>query len=166
MQEKGQRNSRRIIGIDPGVATTGWGIVDLIDGDLKVVDYGIIETSKENSHADRLCEIYDDLKSLLVKFNPEYAGVEQLLFYNNAKTASAVGEARGVVLLTLKQLGVNIIECTPLQMKQSITGYGQADKKQVQENIKRIFEMDEIPKPDDAADALGIAITTLGMIGN
>jgi crossover junction endodeoxyribonuclease RuvC len=159
------RNSRRIIGIDPGVATTGWAIVDLIDGDLTAVDYGVIETVKTLSLSERLSEIYTDLLSLIEKYNPEYAGVEQLLFCNNAKTAIAVGEARGVVLLALQQSGIKFIECTPLQMKQSITGYGKADKKQVQENIKRIFNLEEIPKPDDAADALGMAITALGMIG-
>ena len=155
---------RRIIGIDPGVATTGWAIVELSAGELTALDFGVIETDKALPLPERLAEVYSDINELIEKFRPNFAGVEELLFYNNAKTAIAVGESRGVVLLALKQHNIKIIECTPLQMKQSITGYGKADKKQVQENIRRIFDMEEVPKPDDAADALGIAVTALGMV--
>ena len=151
----------RILGIDPGVATTGWAIIDF-DKDNKPhpVDYGAILTAKELTISQRLEEIYKDLNELIVKFKPEYAGVETLLFCNNAKTAITVGEARGVVLLTLQQHNIPLKEFTPLQVKDAITGYGKADKRQVQENVKTICELDEIPKPDDAADALAIAIAT------
>ncbi|HAM96888.1 MAG: Crossover junction endodeoxyribonuclease RuvC [candidate division WS6 bacterium GW2011_GWC1_36_11] len=151
----------RILGIDPGVATTGWAIIDF-DKDNKPhpVDYGAILTAKTLTISQRLEEIYKDLNELIVKFKPEYAGVETLLFCNNAKTAITVGEARGVVLLTLQQHNIPLKEFTPLQVKDAITGYGKADKRQVQENVKTICELDEIPKPDDAADALAIAIAT------
>jgi len=107
-----------------------------------------------------LVEIYDDMNSLIKRFKPEYAGVETLLFTNNAKTAMSVGEARGVVLLALEKNNIPIKEFTPPQVKNSITGYGKADKKQVQENVKMLCELEEIPKPDDAADAIAIAIAS------
>lgn len=150
----------RILGIDPGIATTGWAIIDFKDGNPSPVDYGAILTSKELSVSERLVEIYADIQELITKYTPEYAGVETLLFCNNAKTAIAVGEARGVVLLVLEQNNIPIKEFTPLQVKSAITGYGKADKKQVQENVKLICNLDTIPKPDDAADALAIAIAT------
>lgn len=149
----------RIIGIDPGLATTGWAIVDF-DGSSNpnIIDYGCITTKKGLTISQRLKEIHDDLNELIEKYNPEYAGIETLLFYNNQKTAIAVGEARGVVLLVLEQKGVPIKEMTPLQVKNSITGYGQAKKKQVQEAVKILCGMEELPKPDDAADAIAIAM--------
>ena len=151
----------RILGIDPGVATTGWAIIDFgEDNKPHPVDYGAILTAKELTISQRLEEIYKDLNELIIKFKPGYAGVETLLFCNNAKTAITVGEARGVVLLTLQQHNIPLEEFTPLQVKDAITGYGKADKRQVQENVKTICELDEIPKPDDAADALAIAIAT------
>lgn len=151
----------RILGIDPGVATTGWAVIDFYDNNKPCpVDYGAILTAKDLTISQRLAEIYEDLNELIKKFKPEYAGVETLLFTNNAKTAIAVGEARGIVLLTLEQNKIPLTEFTPLQVKDAITGYGKADKRQVQENVKRICELEEIPKPDDAADALAIAIAT------
>lgn len=151
----------RILGIDPGVATTGWAIVDFDENSKPYpMDYGAIITSKELTTSERLVEIYSDLNELIDKFKPEYAGVETLLFYNNAKTAITVGEARGIVLLTLQQHDIPLTEFTPLQVKDSITGYGKANKKQVQESVKLLCELDNIPQPDDAADALAIAITT------
>lgn len=151
----------RILGIDPGLATTGWAVVDF-DNDSKPipVDYGAITTPKGLSVSERLVEIYDDMNSLIKKFKPDYAGVETLLFTNNAKTAMSVGEARGVVLLALEKNSIPIREFTPPQVKNSITGYGKADKKQVQENVKRFCNLDSIPKPDDTADALAVAIAT------
>lgn len=151
----------RILGIDPGLATTGWAVVDF-DNDSKPipVDYGAITTPKGLSVSERLVEIYDDMNSLIKKFKPEYAGVETLLFTNNAKTAMSVGEARGVVLLALEKNSIPIREFTPPQVKNSITGYGKADKKQVQANVKMLCGLEEIPKPDDAADAIAIAIAT------
>lgn len=149
----------RILGIDPGLATVGWSIVDFgKDGKPTAIDYGAITTEKGESVGNRLSEIYDDLNSIINEFKPEYCGLETLLFYNNAKTAIVVGEARGVVLLCLERSNIPVHEFTPLQVKSSITGYGKATKKQVQENVKMIYGLDEIPKPDDVADALAISI--------
>lgn len=155
----------RILGIDPGLATTGWAIVDFDrDGKPSPVDYGAILTKKDLSVSARLLEIYADMKELVETFKPDYAGVETLLFCNNAKTAISVGEARGVVLLVLQEKDIPLKEFTPLQVKNSITGYGKASKKQVQENVRRICEMEDIPKPDDAADAIALAIATESVI--
>ena len=151
----------RILGIDPGLAIVGWAIVDF-DKDLNPspVDYGAIITDKGLNVSTRLKEIYEDMNEIVDKFKPEACGVETLLFYNNAKTAISVGEARGIVLLVLEDHGLPIYDFTPLQVKDAVTGYGKADKKQVQENIKRFCNLDSIPKPDDAADALAVAIAT------
>jgi crossover junction endodeoxyribonuclease RuvC len=151
----------RIIGIDPGLATTGWAVVEFDENsNPNILDYGCITTPKGLTVQSRLKEIYSDMNELLEKYKPEYAGVETLLFTNNQKTAMSVGQARGVVLLALENAGVSIEEMTPLQVKNSVTGYGQAQKKQVQEAVKMLCGMDEIPKPDDAADAIAIALTT------
>ena len=149
----------RILGIDPGIATTGWAVVDFDDsGSATPIDYGAITTPKQASIGERLVELYKDLKEIIKEFNPEYCGLETLLFYNNAKTAIVVGEARGVVLLVLEELNIPVHEFTPLQVKSSISGYGKADKRQVEENVKRFLQLDEIPKPDDVSDALAISI--------
>ena len=149
----------RIIGVDPGFATIGWAVVDFEGRNIKeVVEYGVIETSKDLDLSTRLSEIYSDLCEILEEFKPEVSGVEFLIFCNNAKTAIKVGEARGVILLALKNFGVQMHEFSPLQVKSSICGYGKAGKMQVQENVKRICDFDEIPKPDDAADAIALAI--------
>ncbi|HVX93113.1 MAG TPA: crossover junction endodeoxyribonuclease RuvC [Candidatus Dojkabacteria bacterium] len=149
----------RIIGIDPGLATTGWSIVDFDNNQPHVVDFGIISTEKGVPNPARLFEIQHDLNEIINKYKPQYSGVEMLLFQNNAKTAMAVGEARGVVLFTLESNNIEIYQFTPLQVKNSITGSGKADKKQVQENVKILCNLDKIPKPDDAADAIAIAVT-------
>ena len=151
----------RILGIDPGLAIVGWAIIDF-DKDLnpQPVDYGAIITNKGLNVSTRLKEIYEDMNEIVDKFKPEVCGVETLLFYNNAKTAISVGEARGIVLLVLEQHSLPIYDFTPLQVKDAVTGYGKADKKQVQENVKRFCNLDSIPKPDDAADALAVAIAT------
>ncbi len=149
----------RIIGIDPGVATTGWAVLDFEGREMKeVLDYGVIETEKGCLPSARLKEIHEDLKKILVDYSPEIAGVESLIFCNNAKTVMRVGEARGVVLLSLEEHNIEIYDFTPLQVKSSISGYGNATKCQVQENVKRMCNFKEIPKPDDAADAIAIAI--------
>jgi crossover junction endodeoxyribonuclease RuvC len=155
----------RILGIDPGLAIVGWAIVDF-DKDLnpKPVDYGAIITDKGLDVSTRLKEIYEDMQEILNQFEPEVCGVETLLFYNNAKTAISVGEARGVVLLALEEFGLPIYDFTPLQVKDAVTGYGKADKKQVQENVKRFCKLESIPKPDDAADALAVAIATSRLV--
>lgn len=149
----------RILGIDPGVATTGWAVVDFEGRNVKqVLDFGVVETSKHLEIGERLSEIYDDLTSIVKNFKPEAAGIETLLFYNNAKTAIQVGEARGIVLLVVNQNDIPAYDYTPLQVKNSISGYGQANKRQVQENVKSICNLPELPKPDDAADAIALAI--------
>lgn len=149
----------RILGIDPGLAIVGWSIVDFdSDGKPTAIDYGAITTEKGLPVGDRLGEIYDDLNHIINEFKPDYCGLETLLFYNNAKTAIVVGEARGVVLLALQKSNIEVHEFTPLQVKSSISGYGKATKRQVQENVKLIFNLNEIPKPDDVADALAISI--------
>ena len=149
----------RILGIDPGLAITGWAIVDFDKkGNMDLIDFGAILTEKGVEVKDRLKDIYNDMHELLDKFKPEICGIETLLFYNNAKTAIVVGEARGVVLLTLSQENLSIYELSPLQVKSSITGYGKATKRQVQENVKSICKLDSLPKPDDAADAVAVAI--------
>lgn len=151
----------RILGIDPGLATTGWAIIDFDnDSNPCIADYGCVFTAKGLSVSQRLLEIYADITELIEKFKPEYAGIETLLFCNNAKTAIAVGEARGVILFALETNYIPIKEFTPLQVKNSITGYGRANKKQVQESVKMLCGLQSIPKPDDAADAIAIAIAT------
>lgn len=147
----------RIIGIDPGVATTGWAIVDFSPA-ISLIDFGIISTKKGVEHMDRLKEIHDDLNTIVNKFKPEYAGVELLIFNSNVKTAMAVGEARGVVLLALRNNDIHTLQFTPPQIKSSISGSGRADKKQVGENVKRLCRLSSVPKPDDSADAIAIAI--------
>lgn len=147
------------LGIDPGLATTGWGVVDRSGSVLKMIDYGVISTAKEQSHANRLIDINTDLTALIKKFSPSVVAVEQLFFYKNVKTALKVGEARGVILYTIANLQVPLMELTPLQVKQSVTAYGKADKQQVQRMVSAILKLSKIPKPDDAADALALAIT-------
>lgn len=148
----------RTLGIDPGTATTGFGVVDETDNKLTLVDYGCIKTSPKNGMPDRLKLISSELKKVINKFKPEIIAVEQLFFAANSKTAIKVGEARGVILLTAAQAGVKVSEYTPLQVKQALTGYGKADKKQIQYMVKNLLKCMETPKPDDAADALAIAI--------
>ena len=150
------------LGIDPGTATTGYGLVRLeSDGRLVAVKYGVILTPKEESPAARLEMFYRDLRALLKKFHPDTAAVEKLFFQRNISTAILVGQARGVALLALQQAGVEIFEYTPNEVKQAVAGYGSADKKQVQDMVRVLLGLTEIPKPDDAADALAIAITHL-----
>lgn len=148
-----------VLGLDPGVATTGWGVLKFSGRQqIDVVDYGVISTSKEDALSARLLTIYEDLTALIGKFKPDYAGVETLLFCNNAKTAISVGAARGILLLCLQQSELPIYEFTPLQIKNNVSGWGGADKKQVQKNVKLLCNMEELPKSDDAADALAVAI--------
>jgi crossover junction endodeoxyribonuclease RuvC len=151
----------RILGIDPGIAITGWGVLDVgakSINDLKLRDYGVIRTAKELAHGERLREIYDDMKEIIERFDPEVIAVEKLYFCNNAKTAISVGEARGIVLLAATEANLRLFEFTPLEIKDSVCGYGKADKKQVQKMVASILSMQEIPKPDDAADGLAVAI--------
>jgi crossover junction endodeoxyribonuclease RuvC len=150
------------LGIDPGTATTGFGIVRLEqDGSLVAVKYGVILTPKEASAPARLEMLYNDLSALLKEYHPSTAAVEKLFFSRNVTTAIAVGQARGVVMLCMQQAGVEPFEYTPNEIKQAVAGYGSAQKKQVQEMVRALLQLDSIPKPDDAADALAIAITHL-----
>ena len=150
------------LGIDPGTATTGYGLVRLTrDGELVAVCYGVISTSKDSSPPVRLEILFDELNKLVKKNKPDTAAVEKLFFSRNVSTALAVGQARGVVMLSLQKAGIEAFEYTPNEVKQAVAGYGSADKKQVQEMVRALLQLDSIPKPDDAADALAIAITHL-----
>ncbi|MFH0818512.1 MAG: crossover junction endodeoxyribonuclease RuvC [Patescibacteria group bacterium] len=148
-----------ILGIDPGLATTGFGIIKYTSHTPTLIDYGAIITKAKTEFSDRLVEIHKQLHDLIEKYQPQAMGCEKLFFCNNAKTAIDVGQARGVILLTAKQHHLNLCEFTPLQVKQSLTGYGQASKQQIQKMVKACLCLKKIPKPDDAADALAIAIT-------
>ena len=151
----------RILGIDPGLATTGWAVVDFDkDGKPDPVDYKTITTPKDMETSQRLVEIYEDMKELVKKFKPESAGIETLIFCNNITSAMFVAEARGIVRLVLEQNNIPIKEFTPLQVKDAVTGYGKAGKKQVQESVKMLCNLESIPKPDDAADAIAVAIAS------
>lgn len=148
-----------ILGIDPGTATTGFGVIKKIGKQkLKLIDYGCIKTSANLSTAERLNKLHKDLNLLIKKNNPNIVAVEDIFFFKNLKTAIKVSQARGVILLTAAKLKIPIFECTPLQVKQAITSYGRAEKIQVQKMVKTLLNLKEIPKPDDAADALAVAI--------
>lgn len=150
------------LGLDPGTAATGFGLVrSLPDGSLETVSHGIITTPKELSAPARLVILYQGLQQILEQYRPETAAVEKLFFQRNVTTALAVGQARGVVLLTLAQAGLEVFEYTPNEVKQAVAGYGSAGKHQVQEMVRLLLSLDEIPRPDDAADALAVAITHL-----
>lgn len=148
----------RIIGIDPGYAIVGFGVIEYERSQFTVIDYGAVTTAAETDFNTRLKEIYDDVCYIMDKYRPEAMAIERLYFTTNQKTAIAVAEARGIVLLAARQREIGIYEYTPLQVKNSITGYGKAVKKQVQELTKNILKLPEIPKPDDTADALAIAV--------
>jgi crossover junction endodeoxyribonuclease RuvC len=148
-----------ILGIDPGTATTGFGVIKkLTNGKFEVLDFGVLATAKTKSDSERLLEIYQDLGHIIKKYKPQVACVEKLFFTTNQKTAMTVSQARGVVLLLLTQNGIPTQEFTPLQVKSIICGYGKARKDQVQRVVKSSLGLKSIPKPDDAADALAIAM--------
>lgn len=147
-----------ILGIDPGLATTGYGVVEKKGNSFKLIEYDTIITSSDKNDVDRLSILYEELLSLIDKFKPEQIAVEELFFNKNVKTAIRVGQARGVILLAGSQQGIEVAEYTPLQVKQAVVGYGRASKKQVQQMVKALLNLDDIPKPDDAADALAISI--------
>ncbi|TAK95254.1 crossover junction endodeoxyribonuclease RuvC [Patescibacteria group bacterium] len=151
----------RVLGIDPGTATTGWAVVEEKKGVVKPVAFGHISTSPKRSDAERLAEIASDLGRIIRKYRPAEAAIEEIFFQNNVKTAVVVSQARGAILLTLEQNGVIISGYTPLQVKQAITGYGRAEKQQMQAMVKSILKLPSIPKPDDTADALAIALCHL-----
>lgn len=176
------------LGIDPGTATTGFGIIKKAgvvathsrgttsatnrsvtknvvakskkQSEYEIIKFGVISTEPIDSDADRLQILYEDLVAIIKKYQPAVVGIEKLFFTNNQKTAMTVSQARGVVLLACNQAKVPILEFTPLQVKNTLCGYGKADKKQVQTMVQRTFNLKNIPKPDDAADALAIALCT------
>lgn len=148
----------RILGIDPGYATIGYGIVEYDNFRFKTIAYGAITTSAKKDFADRLCDIYDDITTIINMYNPECLAIEKLFFNTNTTTAIDVAQARGVILLASQKNNIKIFEYTPLQVKQSITGYGRAEKHQVMEMVKNLLALNSVPKPDDTADALALAI--------
>lgn len=144
----------KILGIDPGFAILGWSV---ITSDLKLIDYGIITTDSGEDFSERIYRIHCGLSEVIREHRPAEAGIEKLFFAKNTTTALAVAQTVGAVILSLKLSGINYCEYTPLQVKRAITGYGRAAKPQMQSVIKTIFNLDSIPKPDDAADALAVA---------
>lgn len=147
-----------ILGIDPGTAITGYALVKKEKNTLHALDYGCIFTPAKTSNSKRITTIAEELKVIIQKHRPRYVAIEQLFFFKNLKTAISVSEARGAMLVVANQLNLEIHEFTPLQVKQAITGYGRAEKTQIQKMVKVILNLKEIPEPDDAADALAIAI--------
>lgn len=158
-----------ILGIDPGYAIVGYGLIEKLGSQIRVIDYGVITTPKEHTMPVRLNEIYESLCAIVQKYKPDCMAIEELFFQNNQKTAIDVAQARGVIeLVGIRQIG-KLYEYTPLQIKQALTGVGRAEKKQVQYMVKAILGLNSVPKPDDAADALAVAIThsqTNQILGN
>lgn len=154
----------RIIGIDPGLARVGYGLIEVVDGKKILLDCGIIETSKEKKEIERLIEIHNDLNELIEKWNPDIAAVEKFFFYKSSNTINVV-QARGVILLALGFKGIQINEYAPAQIKLTITGSGKASKQEVLEAVMLDLDLDYPPKPDDSADALAIALTKLNEEG-
>lgn len=149
----------RILGIDPGTGILGFGVIEAEKSKAKLVDAGVIRTPAKEDDAVRLQTIFDELTDIIKQTKPAQMSVEKLFFAQNVTTAMTVAQARGVVLLCGKQAGLEIFEYTPLQIKQALTSYGRAEKRQVQEMVRVILELKEIPRPDDCADALAAAIT-------
>jgi len=153
------KKTRRIIGIDPGLANTGFGIVDYSNGRIKLVSYGVIETPSEEDHSIRLLAIYNRLLAVLLEFKPDEAEMEDLYFARNVTSAIAVSEAKGVLTLCLAQQNIPLTLYSPNKIKASVTGTSSADKKTVEQYVKILLNLEEEPKPDHAADALAGAIT-------
>ena len=148
----------RIIGIDPGYAIVGYGFIDYIGNKFKIVEYGAITTESNQNMNERFKSIHDDLNTIIERTKPEFLAIEELFFNSNQKTAINVAQARGVLLLSALNHGISVHEYTPLQVKQAVAGYGRAEKKQVQLLVKSILGLEKVPKPDDTADALAIAV--------
>ena len=148
----------RILGIDPGYATIGYGIIEYDNFRFKTIAYGAVTTKPKKPFSDRLCDIFDDISTLVNKYTPDCLSIEKLYFNTNTTTAIDVAQARGVILLAARKANINVFEYTPLQVKQSITGYGRAEKHQVMEMVKNLLQLNAVPKPDDTADALALAI--------
>jgi crossover junction endodeoxyribonuclease RuvC len=150
----------RILGLDPGTATVGYGLIEIEDGQPSLVTYGVLSTSPEDgSTARRLQLVYQGLNELLEQYRPDAAAVEELFFGRNITTAIRVGQARGVLLLALANAGIPVAEYSPPKIKEAVSGYGKASKQQVQFMVQNLLDLDEIPRPDDAADGLAVALT-------
>ena len=147
-----------ILGIDPGYAIVGYGVLEYKNNHFKTIDYGAVTTEAGMNFNRRLEIIYDELSELMEKYNPDALSVEKVFYNSNAKTVIDVSQARGVIMLAAQKHNIPVFEYTPLQVKQSVVGYGRAEKKQIQEMIKRILFLEKVPKPDDTADALAMAI--------
>ena len=154
----------RVLGIDPGTAIVGYSIIDYENNKIQLIDYGCIYTNKEDSLSLRLEQVYLRVESLINLYKPDHMAIEELFFFKNQKTIISVAQARGVIILKAQLSGLDIYNYTPLQVKTGITGYGRPNKKQVQEMTKIILKLNEIPKPDDAADAIAIAINHINTI--
>lgn len=148
----------RVLGIDPGIAIAGFGFIDKVGHKLTPVQYGAIQTEAHTPPEERLVQIYESAGALMDRYKPDSVAVEKLFFNRNVTTAFAVGQARGVIILAAAQRGLPVAEYTPLQVKQSVVGYGKAEKRQVQEMVKMFLKLSAVPKPDDVADALAVAI--------
>ena len=164
-QKQTEIESRRIIGIDPGLASTGWGILDSVNGKIKYLDHGVIVTKADTPRADRLFFILQYIRDLLKKYKPREAAIETLYFGKNVSSAIPVAEARGVISAAIAEKGIFLHEFTPNAIKQGVTGVSSADKKQVQEMVKIILRLENVPKPDHAADALAAAICAINSGG-
>ena len=150
-----------VLGVDPGIATTGYGLVRERNGEIEAVAYGVITTPAKTPTSQRLQQLYNELEALIAQHQPTSCAVEKLFFSRNVSTAMIVGQARGVTLLALANGGLSIAEYAPNEIKQAVSGYGGADKRQMQEMVRLLLGLDEIPRPDDAADALAVAICHL-----
>ncbi len=151
----------RVLGIDPGLAITGYAVVEESGTDVQLLTVGVVRTPAKTPDPERLHTIYEELGQIIATYQPEASAVEELFFSRNVRTAMAVGQARGVTLLALANAGLPIAEYTPMQVKEAVTGYGNADKRQVQEMVRMLLNLEEIPRPDDAADAVAVAICYL-----
>jgi crossover junction endodeoxyribonuclease RuvC len=147
-----------ILGIDPGTARTGYGVIRTVGKKTSFLDHGCVETPAENSYPARLLQTHTEISKLLKRYQPHYVAIERLFFFRNMKTVMTVSQSRGVVLLACESYKIPIFEYTPLEIKQTLSGYGRANKKQIQERVKNLLNLQEIPKPDDAADGLAAAI--------
>ncbi len=148
----------KIVGIDPGYAIVGYGVVDFTNNKFTTLDYGVVTTEAKTPFEDRLLKVYIEIREILKKYNPDALAIERLYFTSNQKTAIDVAQARGVIVLAARSLEIPVYEYTPLQVKQAVVGYGKALKKQVMEMTRILLKLEHIPKPDDAADALAIAV--------
>lgn len=147
-----------ILGIDPGYAIVGYGVLEFDGNKFKAIEYGAVTTDASMNMFDRLKSVYDDINEIIERTKPDFMAIEELFFNSNQKTAINVAQARGVILLAAMNHSVEIFEYTPLQVKQAVAGYGRADKNQVQQMVKLLLGLKEVPKPDDTADAVAIAI--------